>query len=68
MGSRDHPYNTMKRVVAKIPTIAELREIPETMLPAALQLSKLPLKRIHRIDIEYQPRPKAYFELFKFMR
>lgn len=38
------------------------------MLPAALQQSKLLLKRIEVIDINYQHHPKAYLELFKFMR
>jgi|JI6StandDraft_1071083.scaffolds.fasta_scaffold40665_6 hypothetical protein len=58
----------MKKIVAKIPTLAELREIPETMLPVALQQSKILLKRIERIDVDYQHRPKAYLELFKFLR
>jgi hypothetical protein len=57
----------MKKIITRIPTIAELREIPETMLPAALRESKILLKQIQRIDIVYQPRPKAYLELFKFM-
>jgi len=38
------------------------------MLPLALQQSKITLKRVQRIDVDYQPRPKAYLELFKFMR
>jgi hypothetical protein len=36
----------MKKIITKIPTLAELREIPDTILPTALRESKILLKKI----------------------
>ena len=58
----------MKKITKTVlPTLEELRRIPQDILPATLK-NKISLQRVCKIDIEYQYRPKAYFELFRFIK
>jgi hypothetical protein len=58
----------MKKVILKLPKVAELKVIPEELIPAKLKANKLVLTSVQKIDIEYKPKPKAFTELFKFAR